>query len=211
MSSRTWILHPALPSSRQRKPRSSTSFPSALVERPQLKLNVPLTVTGAQDGAALAQKAFAAQVPADMSEPAGDEAAQRKRVTEMEGVYKTVMKAPPTYPPEIVPQEKGQKPDPQAQLDYLQKTMLAQMQPDQAALDALAQQRARAVQDALLANTALSPERVFITSERSEGKTKRSEEKKEGAGAVPSEGAASEGKAEGAPATEQVRMDMKLE
>ncbi len=45
------------------------------------------------------------------------------------------------------------------------------MQPDDAALTALAQQRARAVQDALLANTELNPERVFITAERSEGKT----------------------------------------
>lgn len=45
------------------------------------------------------------------------------------------------------------------------------MRPDAEALDALARQRARAVQDALLANTGLNAERVFITNERGGAKT----------------------------------------
>jgi hypothetical protein len=40
------------------------------------------------------------------------------------------------------------------------------MQPDQARLDALARERAQAVQAALLANTAIDPQRLFITTDR---------------------------------------------
>jgi len=40
------------------------------------------------------------------------------------------------------------------------------MQPDQPTLEALARQRAQAVQSAVLANTGVAPERVFITTER---------------------------------------------
>ena len=61
--------------------------------------------------------------------------------------------------------------------------ILDRFEPDDAALTALARERARSVQDALLANTELNPERVFMTSERS--------------------GAAGE--------REKVRMEMKLE
>ena len=45
--------------------------------------------------------------------------------------------------------------------------LLEGMQPDQSTLDALARQRAQAVQSAILANTDVPPERVFITTGRS--------------------------------------------
>jgi Domain of Unknown Function (DUF748) len=143
----------------------------ALVERPQLRLNVPLSVVGAQDAKLLAQQALDAQVPG-LSEPPANDADRRKRIKALEGVYQNVLKAPPQYPPELHVNEKSkdQPPDLDGQIDYLQRTILEKMQPDQAALDALGQQRARAVQDALLANTELNAERVFITSERADVK-----------------------------------------
>jgi Domain of Unknown Function (DUF748) len=159
-----------------------TKLSQALVERPQLKLSVPLTVTGPQDAEVLVQQALAALMPPE-------EADKRKRIKALEGVYQKVLKAAPEYPLALQANEKSrdQPADLDGQFDYLKRTILAQMKPDQAALDALGQQRARAVQDALLANTELSPERVFITSERADSKA--------------------DSKAENA----QVRMEMKLE
>ncbi|HEY5759195.1 MAG TPA: DUF748 domain-containing protein, partial [Steroidobacter sp.] len=138
----------------------------ALVERPQLKLNVPLTVVTKQDSEAIARAALAAKLPP--AEPPQDDAAKRQRIAAVEKVYKEVTNSAPAYPPETQT-EKGIDFD--ARLKFLEQSLLERMKPDDAALTALAQQRARAVQDALLANTELSPERVFITAERSEGKT----------------------------------------
>lgn len=140
----------------------------ALVERPQLKLSVPLTVVSASDGDALAQAALARRISADADQSLPDEdVAKRKRVEEFEKAYKDLLKSPPDYPPQA---RIGKGFDPEAQLQFLRHAMLEKLQPDPAALTALAQQRARAVQDALLANQELNPERVFITGERTEGK-----------------------------------------
>jgi hypothetical protein len=139
----------------------------ALVERPQLRLNVPLTVLSAQDSDAIARAALAAKLPpAETAEPL-DEAAQKKRVALLEKTYTEIALAAPQYPPETQT-EKG--PDLTAQAQFLERSLLERLQPDDAALTALARDRARAVQDALFANPALSPERVFITAERTEGK-----------------------------------------
>lgn len=141
----------------------------ALVERPQLKLNVPLTVVTTQDSEAMARAALTEKLgPNAAAEPPKDDAAKRQRIAVLEKVYKEVAKSAPTYPPETQT-EKGTDLD--ARLKFLEQSLLDRMRPDDAALTALAQQRARAVQDTLLANTELNPERVFITAERSEGKS----------------------------------------
>lgn len=140
----------------------------ALVERPQLKLSVPLTVVSAQDSEAIARAALNAKLPPNTStEPPKDDAAKKQRIAMLEKVYKEVAKAAPAYPPETQT-DKGVDLD--ARVKFLEQSLLDRLKPDDAALTALAQQRARAVQDTLLANTELSPERVFITTERSEGK-----------------------------------------
>jgi hypothetical protein len=137
----------------------------ALVERPQLKLSVPLTIVTTQDSEAIARAALNEKLPP--AEPPQDDAAKRQRIAAVEKVYKEVTKSAPTYPPET---QKEKVIDFDARLKFLEQSLLERMKPDDAALTALAQQRARAVQDALLANTELNPERVFITAERSEGK-----------------------------------------
>lgn len=140
----------------------------ALVERPQLKLSVPLTVVSAEDSAAIARAALNEKLPPDTSEEAPkDDGAKRQRIAMFEKVYREVANSAPAYPPETET-EKGIDLD--ARLKFLEQSLLDRFKPDDAALTALAQQRARAVQDTLLANTELSPERVFITAERSEGK-----------------------------------------
>jgi uncharacterized protein involved in outer membrane biogenesis len=135
----------------------------ALTERPQLKLNVPLSVVSAEDSDALAQQALLQRVP-DVATAPPDEAAQRKQIKTLEGLYKTLLKKPPEYPP-AAKTDKG--PNLDAQLAYLQQALRTQLKPDPSALDALGQQRARAVQAVLLANEQLSAERVFVTSEHS--------------------------------------------
>ena len=54
-----------------------------------------------------------------------------------------------------------------ASTSWIEARLLEGMQPDQPSLDALGRQRAQAVQSAVLANTAVAPERLFIMTERS--------------------------------------------
>lgn len=145
---------------------------SALIERPQLKLSVPLTVVTTQDREAMARAAFAQKLPPDTpADPPPDEAGKRKRIAMLEKIYKEVAQSAVAYPPET---ETKDGVDFDARLQFLERALLERLVPDDAALTTLAQQRARAVQDALLANTELSSERVFITAERSEGKSEAS-------------------------------------
>jgi hypothetical protein len=62
------------------------------------------------------------------------------------------------------------KPDAAAQLDaklnYLRQELLKSLKPDTSALDALARQRANAVQAAVLSNAAVAAQRVFLTNEQ---------------------------------------------
>jgi hypothetical protein len=138
----------------------------ALIERPQLRLSLPQTVITSEDGEALARATLASKLAEPLPEPV-DDAAKRKRVAEYEKLYKQLLKTAPEYP-ETTKTDQGVDLD--AHFNFLEDALLQQLRPDDAALTALAQQRARTVQDALLKHTELNPERVFITSERTEGK-----------------------------------------
>ena len=94
---------------------------------------------------------------------APDEAAQRKRLTQLEALYKTSMKIAPEYPAETQT-ENGI--DWNARTAWIEARLLEGLQPDPPTLETLARQRAQAVQAAVLANTAVAPERLFITTER---------------------------------------------
>ena len=136
------------------------SLAKALIERPQLRLDVPVTLAEETDKEALVRKAYAEQVPPLGSDAPLDSAGKTKRVTQLEAAYKTVIKAAPAYPAELAPA------DVDGRLAYLESTLLERLAPDASALSALARERARVVQDALLAHTELNAERVFITTER---------------------------------------------
>ena len=134
----------------------------ALVERPQLRLDVPVTLIAAQDGKAIAAASLYARVPKlpDVS----DEAAVKKRLAQLEALYKQLMKIAPDYPAETKT-ESGI--DWNARSEWIEARVLEGLQPDQSAIETLARQRAQAVQAAILANTDVPPERVFITTDRS--------------------------------------------
>lgn len=133
----------------------------ALAERPQLRLDVPITLIADQDSKALAAAALYARVPqlADGT----DEAALRKRLTQLEALYKTSTKVAPEYPADT---QVDKTIDWAARTTWIEAKLLEGMQPDQTALETLARQRAQAVQAAILANTAVTPERLFITTDR---------------------------------------------
>jgi hypothetical protein len=134
---------------------------TALAERPQLRLDVPVTMLPEEDSKAIATTNLYTRVP---PLPDGsDEAALSKRLTQLEALYKTSNKIAPEYPPETQTEKTI---DWTARTAWIEARLLEGMQPDQPTLEALARQRAQAVQSAVLANTAVAPERLFITTER---------------------------------------------
>ena len=137
-----------------------------LVERPALRLNVPLTVASAADSEAVASQALGRLVPPADPAPA-DEAVKRKRFEALEGAYRAQLKAEPVYPLDA----KGAAPDLDGRIGWLQASLLEHLKPKPDALEALGKQRAGAVRAALLANQALNAERIFIVSRPTEAAT----------------------------------------
>jgi hypothetical protein len=138
-----------------------------LVERPELRLNIPLTTVDARDSDALAQKALLALLPPALAAASDDPTTKPQRIAAFEAALKKSTGSPIVYPASdpALP-----KPEPAVLLDtklsYLQQELLKTLRPDAVALDSLARQRANAVQAAVLANTALDAQRVFLTNEQ---------------------------------------------
>lgn len=122
----------------------------ALVERPQLKLDVP-TEAGEPDRAALARSALAQRLPAEAVE-------ERARLRALEKLHKELLQQSVEFP-------EGVK-EAAARIAYLEPLLLERLMPDDEALRRLGQRRARAVQEALLANPDIAAERLFLTSGR---------------------------------------------
>ena len=132
-----------------------------LAERPEVRLNLPLTVATAADSEVVAKQALTSLVPpVDPAKPF-DDVAKRKRLEAFEIVYRARLKTMPAYPAEM---QAAKDPNLDAKLGWVQGALLDHLKPTPAALEALGQQRAGAVRDALLANKDLNPERVFIVS-----------------------------------------------
>lgn len=120
----------------------------ALAERPQLKLEVPAVFADA-DREALARAALAAKLPAG---PADDKA----RLQALEKLQRQLLAQPVKYPDGVE--------DAAARIAYLEPLLLQKLAPDDEALQRLGGARARAVQDALLAEPALAADRIFLTT-----------------------------------------------
>ena len=160
---------------------------NALVERPQLKLDVPLHTQADDDDAALERAALDRALQAADT---GGGAAARPRSPKTKGVagaaaagsgatagasgettgasaatrlpalvalYRTQFKSDPQYPPDA------------DKLAWLQQQLLPQFAPSQADRDALGLARAQAVQSSVLANAELKSERVFLVNQVSGG------------------------------------------
>jgi hypothetical protein len=150
---------------------------NALVERPQLKLDVPLHTQGDDDDAALERTALeqalqvtaaapgaskqgrAAKAAAAAGTGAGD------RLGKLVALYRSQFKAEPAYPPEAT---NGADAD-AARIAWLEQQLLPQFAPSAEQRDALGLARAQAVQQTVLANSELKPERVFLVNQQSGG------------------------------------------
>ncbi|WP_020647808.1 DUF748 domain-containing protein [Solimonas variicoloris] len=120
----------------------------ALVERPQLKLEVPVIVADA-DRDALARSALAARLPADLAD-------DKARLRAFEKLHRELLKQPVKYP--------DGSDETAARIAYVEPLLLARLAPSDEALQQLGHARAQAVQGALLAKPDLSAERIFITN-----------------------------------------------
>jgi hypothetical protein len=127
----------------------------ALVERPQLKLNIPLTVITDADVQALSQTALDHALAKHLPK-AGAPTAQQQ-LDALIAVYKDKTGNLPEFS-----STSDKKADTLAlQIAALRKQLVPMFIAGEDEQNELATQRANAVQDALLANTELSPERVF--------------------------------------------------
>lgn len=138
------------------------SLSKALVERPQLKLDVPYAFDEKVDGEAIARaelaKAIADEKTGAPPEGEGD------RLDALEDLHKERLGAKPNYPEDAPDLDRTARRA--ARLAWLEGVMVDHLRPDASALEALATARAQSVQAALLARPELQPERVFLTSRR---------------------------------------------
>ena len=166
---------------------------NALVERPQLKLDVPLHTQADDDDAALGRAALnqalqaadalgaaAARPRSSKTKGAASAAGSSSaaiasgettgapaaaRLPALVALYRTQFKSDPDYPPET---KGGADPDAD-KLAWLQQQLLPQFAPSQAERDALGLARAQAVLSAVLANADLKSDRVFLVNQVSGG------------------------------------------
>ena len=136
-----------------------TQLSNALVERPQVKLDIPLHTQGDDDDTALERTGLEDALHTAAAAPA------TVRLAALAALYRAQFKAEPEYPPETT---SGSDPDVD-RVTWLETQLLPQFAPSAAQRDALAQARAQAVQAAVLANAELKPERVFLTNQVSGG------------------------------------------
>jgi hypothetical protein len=137
----------------------------ALVERPQLKLNVPLTVVSDVDAAAMNDAAYASAVKTAL--PNAATATPAQRLTALTSLYQRTANAAPTFPPVSDPKADVTA----AHLAYLESSLKPLFAISAADRDALTRARADAVQATLLANTEVSPERIYLTARSNETKS----------------------------------------
>jgi hypothetical protein len=149
-----------------------TQLSKALVERPQIKLDIPLHTQADDDDNALEHAALESALAAAPAPAAGKHvradsapAPAAARVLKLAALYRARFQADPQYPPEAA---SAADPDTE-RAAWLEQQLLPQFAPTREQRDALAQARAQAVQTAVLANAELKPERVFLTNQVSGG------------------------------------------
>ncbi|MBI1754649.1 MAG: DUF748 domain-containing protein [Acidobacteria bacterium] len=129
----------------------------ALVERPALRLEAEGAVDADQDGAALRRAAFEAQLRQTRRQALGAAEEVPVPAVERERWVRTTFEA--AFPPPKT--EKGAQPVPPPPLAEMEQRLLSRATVDPAALEQLADARAKAVLGWLLNTAKADPERVF--------------------------------------------------
>jgi hypothetical protein len=149
------------------------SMVKALSERPQLKIDVPIAAIAELDRPALIQARFSAQVQEAQSagsrKQSGPPSASFEqldpaaKVDVLVPLYIKVVGAEPSYPDAIT----AIKTKPElaaAKAEFLGKALQEHIVIGAADLTALGQKRAAAIQQALLGDSSIDPERVFLVA-----------------------------------------------
>jgi len=127
----------------------------AMVERPQLKLNIPLTAVTDSDAAALNDAVYAQALNGVLPNAASATASQR--LSALTTLYKNKTGNAPTFPATDAKDATADR------IAYLETQLKALFAISAADRDALTRARADAVQAALLTNPELAPERIYLT------------------------------------------------
>ncbi len=140
-----------------------SAITKALVERPQLKIELPIAIAAAADRPAIVEQRYTqelAQVGAAVN--SADSGAQVKLLTRL---YQREFGAAPQFPPPPPAAAGAPAVDVKAeQLRFLQQAIREHIVVSDDDLKALAQARAQALQQALLAGGQVDPERVFLVA-----------------------------------------------
>ena len=152
----------------------------ALAPKSDIRLEVPIGALADLDQAALAQQRYDAELQAAMQQvlrgskgsgdkplPAFDTLEPERKIEVLTGMVAKLSGAPPQLPPPAAPPEDLSRKEAKAlaqtaSIEFLQQEARAQVKQDPAELDRLAQQRAELIQVALLTDTGLDPQRVFL-------------------------------------------------
>src|SRR6202035_4260357 len=145
----------------------------ALIERPQLKIEVPIAVVPDLDRPALVAARFTAELGAAQSvkggskkaaagtPPSYDELDPSTKLELLTRLYAKDFGAEPKFPDAVT----GIKSKPDiapAKIDFLEKGIRDHIQVGEGDLQTLGQDRAKALQQVLLTDTQVSPDRVFL-------------------------------------------------
>jgi uncharacterized protein involved in outer membrane biogenesis len=138
-----------------------------LIERPQLRLDIPLrTVSAADDDVLTSSQLDAALAALLPSAGATAVVTQEQRLTALTQLYQQQFSGGPVFPPAATPEADTVGPH----IAFLEKELQSRFTPTTDQRVQLARSRADVVQEAVLANTEISSERVFLT-DRDSGKT----------------------------------------
>jgi hypothetical protein len=138
-----------------------------LIERPQLRLEIPLQTLSAADDEALARTQLdAALAPLLSPSDASAVVTQEQRLSALTQLYQQQLGNAPVFPPAGLPEGDAVA----SHVAFLEKELRLRFNPTSDQRTQLARSRADVVQAAVLANTEIAPERLFLTERRS-GKT----------------------------------------
>jgi hypothetical protein len=157
----------------------------ALAPKTDIRLSVPIGGDPELDQAALVTQRYEVELVSaiattlrrgkkaastDAPPPAFDTLEPDEKITALTALVERLAGAPPQIPPPGAPPEGTSRKEAKAlaqaaAIEYLQQEARARVTPAQADLDALGTQRAEAIQQALLLDTGLDPQRVFLVKD----------------------------------------------
>jgi hypothetical protein len=147
----------------------------SLVEKPELKLDVPIGVLNEIDGPALTERAYRSALEAAAAAHAKKGATPdyesldpEQKIDALTSFLRTQTGTAPVVPepspaPEDMPRKEAKAAREAAAVDYLEKVVRDGTKVPETEFGRLAEERAAAIERALIADTGLEPQRVFKT------------------------------------------------